>query len=209
MATTDVIRRIRLAAWAAVAVAAVAAGLALLGEAQRAAGPGETSAPGAARVGGAFTLTDVNGQRFDSKSLAGKPFAVFFGFTHCPDICPTTLLEMSNHLKALGERADRLNVLFVTIDPERDTPEHLKLYLSAFDPRIIGLTGSKEEIAAVAKSFRAVYERVPNKTGTDYTMNHTASVYLMDKTGRLVSTLSFEEPEETRQKKIDNLLARS
>ncbi|MBL8565087.1 MAG: SCO family protein [Hyphomicrobiaceae bacterium] len=209
MATTDFLRRVRFAAWAAVAITALAAGAALLGEAQRANILGSAGAPPAtARVGAPFELTGTDGKRFNSAALAGKPFAIFFGFTHCPDICPTTLLEMTNHLKALGERASQLNVLFVSIDPERDTADHLKLYLSAFDPRIIGLTGTKEEIASIAKSFRAVYERVPNKDGSDYTMNHTASVYLMDKAGRLVSTLSFEEPEETRQRKIDNLLTR-
>ncbi len=209
MATTDLLRRVRFAAWAAVAITALAAGAALLGEAQRANISGSAGAPpGTARVGAPFQLTGTDGKRFNSTTLAGKPFAIFFGFTHCPDICPTTLLEMSNHLKALGERASQINVVFVSIDPERDTADHLKLYLSAFDPRIIGLTGTKEEIASIAKSFRAVYERVPNKDGSDYTMNHTASVYLMDKAGRLVSTLSFEEPEETRQRKIDNLLTR-
>ncbi len=206
MASTDLIRRIRIAAWAAVAIVALAAGAALLGETQRANISGSI---GAARVGAPFELKGTDGKRFSSAALAGKPFALFFGFTHCPDICPTTLLEMTNHLKALGERAGQLNVVFVSIDPERDTPEHLKLYLSAFDPRIIGLTGTKDEIAAVANSYRAVYERVPNKDGTDYTMNHTASVYLMDRAGRLVSTLSFQEPEDTRQKKVDNLIARN
>lgn len=206
-ATTDIMRKIRLVAWAAVAIVAVGTAAVLLGEAQKANIAG-SKAPGAATIGGPFELTGTDGKRFQSSTLAGKPYAVFFGFTHCPDICPTTLLEMTNHLKALGDRADQLNVLFISVDPEKDTPEHLKLYLSAFDPRIIGLTGTKEEVAAVAKSYRAFYEKVPNKDGSDYTMNHTASVYLMDKNGRLVSTLSFEENEEVRQKKIDNLLAR-
>jgi protein SCO1/2 len=207
MATTDAIRTIRLAAWGAVAIAALAGGAVLLGDAQKSQLAGG-KLPAAASIGAPFELTGTDGKRFSSTALAGKPFALFFGFTHCPDICPTTLLEMTNHLKALGPRAEKLNVLFVSIDPERDTPEHLKLYLSAFDARIIGLTGTKDEVAKVARSYRAFYERVPNKDGTDYTMNHTASVYLMDGKGGLVSTLTFQEPEDARQRKIDNLLAK-
>lgn len=207
MATTDTWRKVRLAAWASVAIAALGGGALLLGEAQKAQLAGG-KLPAAASIGAPFELVGTDGKRFSSATLAAKPFALFFGFTHCPDICPTTLLEMSNHLKALGPRAEKLNVVFVSIDPERDTPEHLKLYLSAFDARIIGLTGTKEEVAKLAKSYRAFYERVPNKDGTDYTMNHTASVYLMDGKGGLVSTLSFQEAEDARQKKIDNLLAK-
>jgi protein SCO1/2 len=208
MATNSgLLKKIRLAAWAAVAVLSVGSAMYLLSEAQRAQRT-SIALPGAASIGGAFELTDTDGNRFSSASLAGKPYAIFFGFTNCPDICPTTLLEMTNHLKALGANADGLNVLFVSVDPERDTPEHLKLYLSAFDPRIIGLTGTNDEVAKVAKSYRVFYEKVPSKDGTDYTMNHTASVYLMDKTGNLVSTLSFQEPEESRQKKLENLLSR-
>jgi len=208
MATNSgLLRKIRLAAWAAVAVLSLGSAMYLLGEAQRAQRTG-IALPGAARIGAAFELTGTDGNRFSSASLAGKPYAIFFGFTNCPDICPTTLLEMTNHLKTLGAKADGLNVIFVSVDPERDTPEHLKLYLSAFDPRIIGLTGTNDEVAKVAKSYRVFYEKVPSKDGTDYTMNHTASVYLMDKTGNLVSTLSFQEPEESRQKKLENLLSR-
>jgi protein SCO1/2 len=208
MATNSgLLKKIRLAAWAAVAVLSVGSAMYLLSEAQRAQRT-SIALPGAASIGGAFELTDTDGNRFSSASLAGKPYAIFFGFTNCPDICPTTLLEMTNHLKALGDKADGFNVLFVSVDPERDTPEHLKLYLSAFDPRIIGLTGTNDEVAKIAKSYRVFYEKVPSKDGTDYTVNHTASVYLMDKTGNLVSTLSFQEPEASRQKKLENLLSR-
>ena len=201
------LRSVRLVAWAAIAVLAAVVGLHLLGQAQKAQQSGR-ALPGAATIGAPFELTRTDGTRFSSATLAGKPYAIFFGFTHCPDICPTTLLEMTIHMKALGKRTEELNVLFVSVDPERDTPEHLKLYMSAFDPRIIGLTGSVAEITAVAKSYRVFYEKVPSKDGSDYTMNHTASVYLMDKSGSLVSTLSFQEPEDSRQKKLENLLNR-
>ncbi len=199
--------RLRLMVWAAVAALAIGVGMYMLGEAHRAQQAG-LKLPGAIRIGAPFVLTRTDGTRFSSEALAGKPYAAFFGFTHCPDICPTTLLEMTEHLQALGDKAAGLNVLFVSVDPERDTPEHLKLYLSAFDQRIIGLTGTLDEITAVAKSYRIYYEKVPSKDGSDYTMNHTASVYLMDKTGNLVSTLSFQEPQDSRQKKLENLLAR-
>lgn len=205
MASTDAFKKIRVVAWAAVAALAVVSGMLVLGEMHKAQ---QGSMPGAVRIGAPFELTRTDGTRFSSAALAGKPYAIFFGFTHCPDICPTTLLEMTSHLKTLGDRRNALNVVFVSIDPERDTPEHLKLYLSAFDPAIIGLTGTPTEIAAVAKSYRAIYEKVPSKDGKDYTMNHTASVYLMDRGGRLASTMLFEEPEETRNKKIENLLTR-
>lgn len=208
MATSSgVLKKIRLVAWAAIAVLAIGYGMYMLGEAHKAQQSG-IAMPGGARIGAPFELTRTDGSRFSSTALAGKPYALFFGFTHCPDICPTTLMEMSEHLQALGPRAEKFNVVFISVDPARDTAEHLKLYLSAFDPRIIGLTGTPEEIAAVAKSYRVFFEKVPSKDGSDYTMNHTASVYLMDKTGNLVSTLSFQEPQESRQKKIENILNR-
>lgn len=208
MATSsNVTRKIRLAAWAAIAVLAVGFGIYLLGEAQKAQQSG-IAMPGGIRIGAPFELTRTDGSRFSSAQLAGKPYAMFFGFTHCPDICPTTLLEMSEHIQSLGPKADDFNVLFVSVDPTRDTPDFLKEYLSAFDPHIIGLTGTPDEVAAVAKSYRVFYEKVPSKDGTDYTMNHTASVYLFDRKGDLVSTLSFQEPEDSRQKKIDNLVRR-
>jgi protein SCO1/2 len=195
--------RLRLALWAAVAVAA-------LGFAVLRFGPGKlpdiANLPLAAPIGGAFELTDHTGKRFSSAALAGRPYAVFFGFTQCPDICPTTLTEMTNHLVALGARADRLAVLFVTIDPERDSAQHLAAYLKNFDPRIVGLTGTAEEINTVARQFRAAYEKVPTSSG--YTMNHSALVYLMDGAGKLAGTFSFQEPEATQRQKLERLVGK-
>jgi protein SCO1 len=113
------------------------------------------AAQAALDVGGPFTLIDQHGRAFSSEALAGRPYAIFFGFTNCPDVCPTTLLEMSNHLAKLGPDADRLAVVFVTVDTERDTPERLRAYLSTFDPRIIGLTGSPEQVAVAAKAWKS------------------------------------------------------
>ncbi len=158
-----------------------------------------------APIGGAFDLIDTDGASFSSDALAGKPFAIFFGYTHCPDVCPATLFEMSEALKELGPSADRLNVVFVSIDPERDTPPLLKSYLSAFDERIIGLTGTPESIAAAAKAFRAFYDKVPADDG-DYTMNHSAAVLLMDADGRYVGTIDYDSDAETRLAKLRRLV---
>jgi protein SCO1/2 len=147
-------------------------------------------------VGGPFRLTDQNGKPVSDQDLKGKPFLVFFGFTHCPEICPTALFEMSEVFNKLGPDADKVNALFITVDPERDTPEKLKDYLSSFNPRLIGVSGSVDGLAAVAKAYRVYYKKVPLKDG-DYTMDHTAIVYLMDKNGQFVAPFSLKRrPEE-------------
>ena len=206
MAAGTRLSRIRLALWGLVAIAIFAAGALLLGNLQEAARQG-ASLPGAARLGGDFELVDHNGNAFSSQALKGKPHAIFFGFTHCPDICPTTLFEMTKHLDELGPKADTLKVLFVTVDPDRDTPEHLKTYLSAFDDRIVGLTGNEKQVASAIKAYRVFAEKVPTSDG-DYTMNHTATVYLFDGKGTLASTLSWEEDENTRLAKLARLAER-
>jgi protein SCO1 len=164
------------------------------------------SAQARGSLGPAFELTDHNGKAFSSTALAGQPYAVFFGFTHCPDVCPTTLLEMSNNLKALGADADRLRIVFVTVDPERDTPEQLRQYLDSFDPRIVGLTGSEQAIAAVAKGWNAFHNKIPEGDGT-YTMVHSAYVYLMDRGNRLVDTMGFLDSEVDQVAKLKALIA--
>jgi protein SCO1 len=153
------------------------------------------SLPQVAAIGGPFSLTDQNGRTVTEQDLKGRPFLVFFGFTHCPDICPTTMFEISEVLKALGPDAERTRALFISVDPERDTPAALKDYISSFDPRIIALTGNAEAIAAVTKAYRAYYRKVPLKDG-DYTMDHLALVYLMDKNGRFVSRFNLNRPIE-------------
>jgi protein SCO1/2 len=157
-------------------------------------------------IGGPFTLTTAEGKRFSSGNLNGQSYVLFFGFTNCPDVCPSTLLEMSNMLAALGSDADRLTMLFVTVDPERDTAEHLKSYLSAFDRRIIGLTGSAADIASVARAYHVFYEKVPTSGG--YIMNHTATVFLMDRRGALAGTTNQEESAAVQLNKLRRLLTR-
>src|SRR3984957_12156110 len=139
-----------------------------------------------ATVGGPFHLEDQNGKPVSDADMKGHPFLVFFGFTHCPDICPTTLLEISQVLKTLGPDADRTGALFITVDPERDTPAALKDYLSNFDPHLRGLTGDKASVDAATRAYRVYAKKVP-LDGGDYTMDHTAVVYLMDKDGRFVA----------------------
>jgi len=196
------VRVIRIAAWVSVAAFILAAGAVYVLRPNLGAIPGQL--PLAAGIGGPFELTTHEGKRLSSAELAGTPFALFFGFTHCPDVCPTTMLELSNAMKALGADADRMRFLFVSVDPERDTPEQLKLYLSNFDPRITGLVGTPQEIAAVAKAYRAIYEKVPTKDG--YTYNHTALVYLMGRDGRLVGTINYQESAEAQLKKLRRLI---
>jgi protein SCO1/2 len=148
-----------------------------------------------AAVGGPFKLIDQNGKAVSDQDLKGHPFLVFFGFTHCPDVCPTTLFDVSEILRALGPDADRTRALFITVDPERDTPAVMKDYLSSFDPHLSGLTGDPAAIATVAKAYRVYYKKVP-LDGGEYTMDHTAIVYLMDKEGRFVSPFSLKRGTE-------------
>jgi protein SCO1/2 len=144
-----------------------------------------------AAIGGPFQLVDQNGREVTDKDLKGRPFLVFFGFTHCPDVCPTTLFEVSEIMRALGPDAERTRALFVTVDPERDTPAVMKDYLSSFDPHLVGLTGDPAAVAAVAKAYRVYFKKVPLDQG-GYTMDHTAIVYLMDRDGRFVSPFSLK-----------------
>ena len=148
-----------------------------------------------ATIGGPFKLTDQNGQVVSDQDLKGHPFLVFFGFTHCPDVCPTTLFEVSEILRSLGSDANRTRALFITVDPERDTPAVMKDYLSSFDRHLSGLTGDPAAVAAIAKAYRVYYKKVPLDQG-GYTMDHTAVVYLMDKEGRFVAPFNLKRPTE-------------
>lgn len=198
-------RRLRTVLWGAVGAAAVLlAGLLVIGPVGQNLSVGKL--PLAANFGGPFELTAKDGTRFSSAALAGKPYAIFFGFTQCPDVCPTTLIDMSNHLRELGDLAARMNVVFVSVDPERDTPDKLKLYLDSFDSRIIGLTGTPAEISSVARAYRVIVEKVATSGG--YTLNHSASVFLLDSGGKFAGTLSFQEPQATQLEKLRRLASK-
>ena len=149
-----------------------------------------------AAIGGPFQLTDQAGKAFTDKDLKGKPTLIFFGYTHCPDVCPTSLFEMSEVLRAMGKDADKVNAVFISVDPERDTPATMKDYLSSFDPHLEGLSGDPAETAKVITSYRVYAKKVPTKDG-DYTMDHTALIYLMDRDGHFVSPFNLKRtPEE-------------
>ncbi|MFZ0839317.1 MAG: SCO family protein [Xanthobacteraceae bacterium] len=151
--------------------------------------------PAAAAIGGPFHLTDQNGRPVSDEDFRGKPFLVFFGYTHCPDVCPTTLFDVSEVMRRLGPDADKTAALFITVDPERDTPASLKDYLGSFDPHLHGITGAPDAVAAVAKEYRVYYKKVPTENG-DYSMDHTAIVYLMDKNGHFVAPFSLRRTPE-------------
>ncbi len=157
---------------------------------------GMSSATAPASIGGPFQLSDQAGRTVTEKDLQGRPTLVFFGFTHCPDVCPTSLFEMSEVLRAMGSDADKVNAYFVSVDPERDTPVAMKDYLSSFDPHLKGLTGSPEAVAKITSGYRVYAKKVPLKDG-DYTIDHTALIYLMDRNGRFVAPFNIKRtPEE-------------
>ena len=152
-----------------------------------------------------FTLTDQHGQTVTERTFLGKPTAFFFGFTYCPEVCPTTLASLTRWMQALGPKADRLNVVYVTIDPERDTPKQMALYLSAFDPRIHGLSGTLSETAKIAKEFRVFYQKVP-LDGGGYSMAHSTAIYLMDSAGQLRDVISYEEKDKDAVAQLEALI---
>jgi len=159
-----------------------------------------------AAIGGPFQLTDQTGQTVTDKSMQGRPSLIFFGFTHCPDVCPTTLFEISEVLKAMGKDADRVNAYYISVDPERDTQAAMKEYLSSFDPRLKGLTGNTEEIAKVLSEYRVYAKKVPLKDG-DYTMDHTALIYLMDRDGKFVSPFNINRKPDDAASDLKHYLS--
>ena len=151
--------------------------------------------PRTVAIGGPFRLIDQDGRVVTEQDLLGRASLVFFGYTHCPDVCPATMFEISQIMQALGPDADRARGVFITIDPERDTQPVLKDYMSSFDPHITGLTGDVPAITAVAKEYRAYFRKVAIDGG-DYAMDHTAITYLMDKEGRFVSPFNLKRVTE-------------
>jgi protein SCO1/2 len=156
---------------------------------------------GSKSFGNNFVLLDSQGKDKTIADFKGKAVVLFFGYTHCPDVCPTALYEIGQIYKALGPEGDRLKTFFISVDPERDTPDVLKTYLSGFDPRITGLSGSLEAVAAAEKAYRAYAKKVPLDGGS-YTMDHTALIYLMSRKGRFLSSLNVDRPPEENAKLI-------
>jgi protein SCO1/2 len=158
-------------------------------------------------IGGPFTLTDQNGRTVTSDSLKGKPTLIYFGFTYCPDVCPTSLLLMETAIEKLGpDTASKVNLVLITIDPERDTPELLKGYVENFGSTFIGLTGTPQQIADVARAYRVYYQKVPGKDGGPYLMDHSSIVYLLDRNGRFVTHFTHEAKAEAITAAVQRLL---
>ena len=161
-------------------------------------------APGGKAFGAPFELTDQNGQTITEKALQGHPTAMFFGFTHCPEICPTTLFELDGWLKKLGPEGENIKAYFVTVDPERDSAIVLKTYVSNVSSRIVGVTGSPDKVAAMVKSFGVYARKVPTDDGS-YTMDHTASVFLLNSAGDFHGTIAWGENPDNALEKLRRL----
>lgn len=200
----NALKIIRLATWALVAVLVVATAV-VAWRGQGGSGAGGT-ATGESTIGGPFTLVGTDGQPVTEAVMKDRAHAVFFGFTHCPDVCPTTLADMTLLLEKLGADADKLDVWFVSVDPERDTPEVMKTYLTSFSGRIRGLTGTEAQIEDMTTKYKVYRRKVPG-VGSDYAMDHSAAVLLFGPDGDFRGTLSSGEPEADRLQKLQRLVA--
>jgi protein SCO1/2 len=199
---------IRLLLWMAVAVALFVLGAIATGGFSFRGGPtlaGSDLEPGVP-LGGSFTLIDHRGEAVTEAIFREKPSITLFGFTHCPDVCPTALMDMARLAEALGPDADKLSFVFVTVDPERDTPQVMRDYVSAFSDRIVGITGEPEKVHAMIKDYKIYSRKVPLEDG-DYTMDHTASLILQDAQGNFVGTIAPDEADDTVMAKLRRLVA--
>ena len=157
-------------------------------------------------IGGPFHLVDQNGRPFTDADLNGKWHLVFFGYTHCPDVCPTTLNELALAIDQLGQKRDRVGVVFITVDPERDTPETLKSYIASFDAPVTALTGTQEQVDEVKKAYR-VYSAKRPTSGGDYDMDHSAVIYVMDPQGRFTATFTPDTGADAVAERLQKLLS--
>lgn len=197
------LRTMRIGLWLLVFFVAGAGLFAWLGSGPA---PEEQAVDYADTVGGSFTLTATDGSTVTDQTLAGKPYALFFGFTRCPDVCPTTLARLAQLRQRMGEDGGKFEIVFVSVDSGYDEPEDIGRYVELFGTPIIGLTGTDEQIAQVVEAYHAYYGKVPVEGG-DYTIDHTASVYLMDSAGRLQSMLDYHEDAETSLAKLQRLVS--
>ena len=195
------LQRLRILVWSASAVLIVLIAVALYWSKG-----GALSSTMVAAIGGPFTLVDQRGDTVTEAALKGHPSAIFFGYTFCPDVCPTTLSDMTDWLQKLGPDGDRLKVYFVTVDPERDTRDQIASYLQAFDQRITGLTGSRAAIDQMLKEYRVYSRKVPLDGGS-YSMDHTASVYLLDKDAAFAGTVDYRDDSDKAIAKLKRLIA--
>ncbi len=202
MPTTNPVRRIRILLWVLVGLALIGfAGLLFLRNEPELAPAGQTLG-----IGGPFTLTDSTAKPFSTTQLAGKPYAIFFGFTHCPDVCPTTLARLVRLRNTMGKGADAFTILFVSVDPERDTPADVGKYAALFDSPVVGLTGTPQQIEQVKKQYGIFSEKVA-QPGGDYTVDHTATVLLFDRQGAFAGTIAPEEGDAVALDKLRRISA--
>jgi protein SCO1/2 len=195
--------KLRIVLWALVAVAAIGAVMLLWNQSA----PDKPPATDfASSVGGPFTLTASDGKPFPSTKLNGKPAALFFGFTHCPDVCPTTLARLAKLRRQLGKGDDALSIIFISVDPERDTPAEIANYLQLFDTPVIGLTGTPAQVEQVKKQYGIFSQKVEQPAG-GYSVDHTASVILLDRNGQFAATLSPEEGDPVALAKLKRITA--
>jgi protein SCO1/2 len=188
-------RRLQVALWALVALAGLGAGWLYL----------QDGGPEPVTLGAPFDLVDHTGAPITEAALEDGPSLLFFGFTHCPDVCPTTVWEMEGWFDALGEEGEALDAYFVTVDPERDTPEALRDYLEPQSERVRGISGPPEAVRQMARDWKAYFQRVPLE-GDDYTMDHFAGVYMLDERGDYAGIISYGEPAERVVPRLRELL---
>lgn len=188
--------KVRIVLWCLVALAAVSATVIYFTR---------PVSPSGAMFGGPFEMQTTGGETFTEADLQGTPTLMFFGYTFCPDVCPMTLAEATGWKEALGLGAEDLNIIFVTVDPERDTPEHLAAYLSNFGPDVIGLVGNQAQTDQIKRSYGVFSEKTEVEGSTEYLVNHTASVFLIDDDGEFFGTIAWGEDSETALDKIRRL----
>ncbi len=197
--TIIVVRRLL---WAFVALAAIAGAAIALAPKDE---PSASRAYGDT-FGGAFSLTAPDGSKVTDKTLAGKPFAIFFGFTRCPEVCPTTLARMASLRRQLGKDGDKFEIVFVSVDPEHDKPADIGSYISLFRTPILGLTGTAKQLATIQKGYGVYVKKVPLEGG-DYTVDHTAAIFLMDAQGKFVTTIDYHESDKVALEKLQRIIA--
>ena len=166
----------------------------------------ETASSGKARVGGPFTLINQDGETVSEETFRGKYMLIYFGFTFCPDVCPTELGVMSAALDRLGGRAEKVQPIFITIDPERDTPEVMARYVKLFNPRLVGLTGTPEQIADVAKAYHVFHRKAQDESSSEYTMDHSSIVFLMGPDGEYLKLFPPQTPPDKMAEMIESYI---
>ena len=194
--------RVRLVLWALVAVVAI--GVAVLALRSAGAPSGAVESEPLGPMGGPFTLTGTDGKPFASQALNGKPRALFFGFTHCPDVCPNTLARLAKLRRDLGKGDDAFEIVLISVDPERDTPAVMKEYAKLFDTPVTALTGTPAQVETVKKQFGIFSEKVPQPNG-DYTVDHSSAVLLFDRNDDFIGTITPEEGQEAALGKVKRL----